>query len=436
MFKQRVILGLLITLLSCAALAQTRRPITHEDVWLMKRVGAPVPSPDGKWVVFSVIEPAYDEKDQVSDLWVVPADGSAKPRRLTFTKGGESGATWSHDSRTIAFSARRENDEVNQIYVIDVVTGGEAIRVTTLSTGARGPQFSPDGKSILFQSSVYPGAMNDEDNKRIAAERKARKYRARVYEGFPIRNWDRWIDEMQTHVFVQSLEPGSKARDLLAGTSLVSQKGFAGATTPGGDDLQPVWAPDGESIIIAAMAYGHMAAYRRAHTRLFKVAGSGDSKPFQITPDGSHDFTVSASKPRFSPDGKTLYCLVELFKDKAFNADRIGRVTWPMRKQGNTVHIDFGVINKDFDRGVTGFDVAPDSQTIYLTSEDAGHEKIYALPAGGGETKMSVDVTSGVYANLAIPGRAPSLQLFANWESATNPAEIVRIDPGPGPTRL
>ena len=62
--------------------AQNKVPLTHETMWMMKRVGAPVPSPDGKWVVFSLVEPAYDEKDQVSDLWIVPADGSAKPRRL------------------------------------------------------------------------------------------------------------------------------------------------------------------------------------------------------------------------------------------------------------------------------------------------------------------------------------------------------------------
>src|ERR1035438_1717471 len=34
-------------------------PVTHEAIWLMRRVGAPVPSPDGKWVVFPVTEPAY-----------------------------------------------------------------------------------------------------------------------------------------------------------------------------------------------------------------------------------------------------------------------------------------------------------------------------------------------------------------------------------------
>ena len=135
-----------------------------------------------KWVVFSLVEPAYDEKDQVSDLWIVPADACAKPRRLTFSKGGESGVAWSPDSRRIAFSARREGDEVSQIYVLDVAEGGEAVRVTSLSTGARSPQWRPDGKAMLFVSTVYPGAADDEANKKIAAERKAQKYRARLRE--------------------------------------------------------------------------------------------------------------------------------------------------------------------------------------------------------------------------------------------------------------
>ena len=117
--------------------AQNKVPLTHESMWMMKRVGAPVPSPDGKWIVFSLVEPAYDEKDQVSDLWIVPTDGSAKPRRLTFSKSGESGVAWSPDSHRIAFAARREGDETSQIYVLDIADGGEAVRITSLSTGAR-----------------------------------------------------------------------------------------------------------------------------------------------------------------------------------------------------------------------------------------------------------------------------------------------------------
>ena len=108
---------------------------------------------------------------------------------------------WSADSRQIAFSARREGDEASQIYILDVANGGEAVRVTSLSTGARSPQWRPDGKALAFVSTVYPGAVDDEANKKIAAaERKAQKYRARVYEKFDS-NWDKWLEDMQAHLF-------------------------------------------------------------------------------------------------------------------------------------------------------------------------------------------------------------------------------------------
>jgi Tol biopolymer transport system component len=151
----------------------------------MPRVGTPALSPDGKWVVMPVTMPAYDDKDQTSDLWLVPADGSAAPRKLTSTKASESGVTWSADSRRIAFSTRREGDEANQIYVLDLAVGGEAARVTTLSTGAASPKFSPGGNAILFTSLVYHNATDDAANKKAAAERKDQKYKSARSTAFP-----------------------------------------------------------------------------------------------------------------------------------------------------------------------------------------------------------------------------------------------------------
>jgi pimeloyl-ACP methyl ester carboxylesterase len=40
-----------IVLALVAAPSLAKNPITHEDVWLMHRLGSPVLSPDGKWVV-------------------------------------------------------------------------------------------------------------------------------------------------------------------------------------------------------------------------------------------------------------------------------------------------------------------------------------------------------------------------------------------------
>src|SRR4029079_12572450 len=145
-------------------LLTAKAPITHEDVWLMKRVDAPIPSPDGKWAVFSVTQPSYNPSDSSSDLWMVPADGSLQPRRLTNSKGPESSPAWSPDSKRIAFSAKREGDEAGQIYVLDISQPGEAVRISSISTGAYSPVFSPDASKVLFQSSVYPGAADDDAN--------------------------------------------------------------------------------------------------------------------------------------------------------------------------------------------------------------------------------------------------------------------------------
>ena len=40
-------------------------------------------------------------------------------------------------------------------------------------------------------------------------------------------------------------QPGAKAKDLLAGSKLVNERGFAGRVTDSGDELDRVWTPDG-----------------------------------------------------------------------------------------------------------------------------------------------------------------------------------------------
>ncbi len=399
-----------------AQIGPGKAPLTHESMWLMKRVGAPNPSPDGKWVVFSLVEPAYDEKDQVSDLWIVPADGSAQPRRLTFSKAGESGASWSPDSRRLAFAAKREGDEVAQIYVLDVVGGGEAVRVTSLSTGARSPEWRPDGQALLFTSTVFPGAADEEANKRIAAERKALKYKARVYERFPIRNWDKWLEDTQAHLFVQSLEPGAKARDLLAGTKLLSEAGFAGRVTDAGEEFDAVWTPNGAEVVFVATTARNTAAYANVTSSLFKVAASG-GEPVKLT-QGAQSF----SRPAFSPDGRAFYAISNLegSNGKVYNLDRLMRFSWP--EMGAPA-----ILTAKFDRSVGNYAITPDSKTIYLLAEEAGNEKLFTLPASGGEVRLAMDLTRGVYTNLRIPKRASSPILFANWETAMNPPEIYRL---------
>ena len=413
----------LIFFLSVTILSAAKTPITHEALWLMKRVGTPSPSPDGKWVVFSVTEPAYDDKDVVSDLWLVPADGSAKPRRITATKAPEAGVAWSPDSAQIAFSTRREGDDANQIYVLNLAQGGEARRVTSLSTGAGSPRWRPDGKALLFVSSVFPGAADDDANRRIAAEQKARKYNARVFDSFPVRAWDRWVDEKQTHVLVQSLEPSAKAMDLLAGTKLVAEKGYA--APPGsisGDDPGAIWTPDGSAVVFSATTIRSKAAYATVNHHLYVVPANG-GEPKQIT-SGPDNY----AKPAFRPDGKALYC-IQNKRGETYSLDRLAMFDWPAAGERH-------MVAGEFDRSVGNFGFTPDSSRIYFLAEDSGHDKLMSVPARGGKVDLAFEMAVGSYSGLALAESAPEPRLFASFDSTMNPAEIVRIDPAAKTHRL
>jgi hypothetical protein len=48
----RIFLSLIFAVAPLVLVQAQKRPFTFEDMMALKRVGAPVPSPDGKWVVF------------------------------------------------------------------------------------------------------------------------------------------------------------------------------------------------------------------------------------------------------------------------------------------------------------------------------------------------------------------------------------------------
>jgi dipeptidyl aminopeptidase/acylaminoacyl peptidase len=406
-------------LTTIAATAAPLTPITHELLWMMKRVGAPVVSPDGKWVIFSVLEPSYEPDKEVSDLWLVPADGGGAPRRITNTRAPESGVAWSPDSRSIAFSTKREGDEVEQIYILDLLSGGEARRFTELTTGASSPKWRPDGKAILFESAVYPNALDDEANQKIAAEHKARKYNVRAYEHFPIRQWNQWLDDRQPTLLVQSLVPGAKAKDILSPTALAHGGGFSGVPDPtsAGSSLASIWSPDGKEVVFTATTERWNASFGHVGFHLYRLNADGGAEPRIVTPaSGEYD------EARFSADGKTLFFKYTPQNDEIYHLSRLSRVQWPAGG-------DATVVARDFDREVAVYAVTPDSHLVYLLSPSGANEGLFKVPAAGGKPTAVIEPTEGGYTALEIPQKAAKPVLIASYGSSVSPLEIVRIEP-------
>src|ERR671936_3195558 len=67
-----------------------KRSFTFEDMMKLKRVGAPVPSPDGKWVVFDCEDVDLTANTKTSHLWIVPATGG-ESRRVSPTPKHQGG---------------------------------------------------------------------------------------------------------------------------------------------------------------------------------------------------------------------------------------------------------------------------------------------------------------------------------------------------------
>ncbi|HET9033615.1 MAG TPA: S9 family peptidase [Dokdonella sp.] len=393
--------------------AAEKRVITHEDLWLMPRVGAPVTSPDGANVAFQLLEPAYKKEEQVADLWLVPSDGREPPRRITSGKGGEDSPAWSNDSHRLAFSAKRGDDKQAQIYIIDLARGGEAQRATKISTGATMPQFSPNGLHVLFVSNVYPEALNDADSERLAKEKKDQKFKARTYTSYPIRNWDKWIDEKQAHLFVQRIGE-QDARDLLAGSALIKLPGFDLAKG------SARWTPDGKAVVFAASRNRDRAAWSFTHDDLWMVSINGD-EPRRLTGAAGIEAGDSWEAPEFSRDGRSLFAIVEPRTDKVYNAPLLGMFDWPSMRERGRIRLPEG-------RKIADFAISPDGKHVDLLGEDAGQLKLFRAATRSGEAQLIGAPAHGMVSDLSMGGtRSPVL--IAVYESATEPPEIVRLNP-------
>jgi dipeptidyl aminopeptidase/acylaminoacyl peptidase len=398
----------------------TRHAITHEDVWLMKRVGAPQASPDGKWAVFSVTDPAYDSKEQWSDLWIKSLTDDTPARRLTFSKGGEGALNWSPDSRQLVFTAKREGDEAGQIYRIDVAGGGEAQRLTTLTLGARSPKFSPDGKQLLFVSDIFPGNASEEDVKKTAKERKDRKYTARAYETFPPRFFDKWLDDKKVRLFVMDAAAGAKPRDLLAGTRLAALPGFGGGQGDEGQSLDAIWAPDGKAIVFSASINRDELARASGYTQLFSVPVAG-GEARQLTAD-KHSY----SNLKFSADGKTLFSLTEAEEPgKVYDVSRLASFGWPLAGATPTI------LTAALDRSISRYALPAGSGRIVFSYEHAGLEQLHSINYAGGDLRDEPSLPTGSIGSLNAGGKA----VVGVWESSINPPEVYAFGNG-APKRL
>ncbi len=105
----------------------------------------PAWSPDGSKIAFTSANYSVDSQ---GEIYVMNADGTGVPTRLTYTSGYDGEPAWSPDGTKIAFTSFRDGDY--RVYVMNATDGSGVTRRTSITSFL--PAWKPDGSKIAFSS--------------------------------------------------------------------------------------------------------------------------------------------------------------------------------------------------------------------------------------------------------------------------------------------
>jgi dipeptidyl aminopeptidase/acylaminoacyl peptidase len=407
---RRLFLSFLVLTLTLPALSQAKHPFTFDDMMKLKREGEPVISPDGKWVIFSVVDVDLEANTKTPHIWIVPTAGSEEKsgdqkksgvphvspnlrdvgtaeRALISDQDGDR-PRWAPDGHHFAFISTKEGGSQVWIaefnYLDGTVTGVH--RLTSIATEASGELWSPDGKNILFTSDVYPecdGAPAAEQvcNAKKLKEAEQSKVKAQMFTHLLYRHWNAYKEGKRTHIFVVSREmpptvrePNVPPVDTLP-RDLTPGDYDAPVFSLGGQD-DYAFSPDGQEICYTSNHDKNPAASTNNDLWIVPVSG-GPAK--NITADNP----ASDSSPLYSPDGR--YIAYRAQQRPGYESDRFRLILYD-RNTGAKKDVTEG-----FDHWVGSFVWAPDSTTIYFSAEHERHSLIYAVGLSSGTDKNQVE---------------------------------------------
>lgn len=349
---------LLLFCFSVSIFPQSKRAISIDDLWAMKRIGSYDVSPDGKTIAFSLTSFTFEANKGNTDLYLVNSDGS-NLRPFRNSDKNESEPKFSPDGKQIAYTMG------GRIFIAGLDGKGEK-QLTNIYTGVSGIKWSDDAKKILFVSSVYPDCKTQQCNEEIDKAREESKVKAKIFDKLMYRHWNDWRGDKRSHLFVLDVETGNFT-DLNEGNKEDVPPPALGSS----NDYN--FSPDATEI--AFTMNPEFSTAISTNNEIYLLSLTAPSSPKLISTSKGVD-----SQPVYSPDGK--YLAWTSMKRAGFEADKLDIILFE-RKSGKMKNL-----TEKIDRSVDQFIWAPNSKHIYFNADNEIYKSIYRLNIESGDIDL------------------------------------------------
>ena len=352
------------------------RAITIDDFFQIRDVAQPELSPDGQWVAYSVRTRILKDDKNEQRLWMISTRGG-DPVPLTGEGVSSSHPRWSPDGKYFSFLSAR-NDAKNQVWLLDR-RGGEAQRLTDVAQGVNDFEWSPDSsRLVLTLQDPKPGDAEAAE----AAKAKDKDKPAPKPKTPPPFVIDRlqfkedtsgYLDRRRTHLYVFD----------------VASKKSTQATNGDFDDSEPAWSPDGKSLAFSSNR-STPDPDRNYNSDIWVVPADNVVRPAGASPDDKATRLAkittnpgSDRQPAWSPDGKWIAFVTQTDVKAMIYATHhlaIAPATGGEAK----------VLTLAFDRSVRRPRFSPDGSSIYFIADDDGTENLCRIAIAGGEVSRPI----------------------------------------------
>ena len=393
-----------------------KAPFSIAALYRLAGVGGPRWSPDGRFVIFSIVRHDLAAGTSDAELWLAdPTAGTT--RQLTRHDGFDGDPTWSPDGTSVAFVTSRKDGRGGdgpQLWRM-TLGGGEPEQLTAISTGVAEPQWSPDGRRIAFVSHVYPEHGADDAKNRAAIDDAAKSpIRAHVADELLYRHWTEWNDGRRDHVLVL---------DVATGTIVDATPGAHDSPAFRQGEPGFAWSPDGKELCVSSNREPGSTPAWSTNKDLWVVDPEGRRSARNLT-KGNPGYD---GQPSYSPDGRFIAYRRQAragYESDEFELALYERATGKVR-------ILTEAAPKGFPEWVTDFRWSADSRHLVVQAPIKGRTPLLRVAVDGGAIEPLALPTAGGF-DLAPDGR-----LAFTFSRVGTPVELWVAEPdGTAPRRL